>query len=366
MTAPRIYRVGGCVRDDLLRQQGFDIEPADKDWVVVGATPEWMVAQGFLPVGADFPVFLHPKTHEEYALARTERKTARGYHGFRFYAQNDVTLEEDLKRRDLTINAMAQDDEGTIIDPYGGQSDIKNRVFRHVSAAFAEDPVRILRLARFAARFPEFTVAPETNDLARRMVENGETDALVAERVFKEFSRAFAEKSPERTLKVLLACGFWQRAFGDIEVTEKLLEQIRRAATQNPHADIVTALVFGRNPDTQKVRERLKNLRADSATVSLCEMVSRLLTKMPGLSTPKDFAELFTQADVLRRPERFQRFIETTRAVDPQFDFARLNRAYTAFLSVNAAQIALRQTHPADIGPALLSARLEAIRNALQ
>ena len=365
MTTPHIYRVGGCVRDELLRRQGFDIKPGDRDWVVVGATPEWMVEQGYFPVGADFPVFLHPQTHEEYALARTERKTARGYHGFQFYAESDVTLEEDLKRRDLTVNAMAQDDDGTIIDPYGGQSDIKNRIFRHVSIAFSEDPVRILRLARFAARFPEFKVAPETNELARRMVNDGETDALVAERVFKEFSRAFTEKSPERTLEVLLECGYWQRAFGDIKVTQTLLEQIRRAATQSDHGDIVTALVFGQDSDTQKVRRRLKNLRADSVTTSLCETVSRLLPKVLAASSPKDFAELFTQADVLRRPERFDRLIETVRAVAPRFDFARLDSARRAFISVNAAEIVRKQTNPADIAAALLSARLEAITKVL-
>lgn len=161
-----VFKVGGCVRDRLLREQGVDAPTGDIDWVVTGATPEAMLARGFIPVGADFPVFLHPNTHEEYALARTERKTAKGYHGFTFYTSPDVTLEEDLRRRDLTINAMAEDNKGNIIDPWGGQADIKSRVLRHVSEAFCEDPVRILRLARFAARFPDFAVAPETLALA--------------------------------------------------------------------------------------------------------------------------------------------------------------------------------------------------------
>lgn len=163
-----IFRVGGCVRDLLLRKEGLDIPEGDRDWVVTGATPEDMVSKGYLPVGADFPVFLHPETHEEYALARTERKTAAGYHGFQFYAAPDVTLTDDLRRRDLTINAMAQSADGTIIDPYGGQKDLKARLLRHVSSAFAEDPVRILRIARFAAKLPGFTVAPETMVLLRK------------------------------------------------------------------------------------------------------------------------------------------------------------------------------------------------------
>src|SRR3954471_9482180 len=173
-----IYAVGGAIRDEML---GLPVQ--DRDYVVVGATPEQMVAQGFRPVGKDFPVFLHPETHEEYALARTERKTAPGYHGFVFHTAPDVKLEDDLVRRDLTINAMARAEDGSIVDPFGGQQDLHARVFRHVSGAFAEDPVRILRVARFAARFPEFRVAASTNELMRQMVAHGEVDALVPERV---------------------------------------------------------------------------------------------------------------------------------------------------------------------------------------
>ncbi|NCW85643.1 MAG: multifunctional CCA tRNA nucleotidyl transferase/2'3'-cyclic phosphodiesterase/2'nucleotidase/phosphatase, partial [Oxalobacteraceae bacterium] len=188
MTGFKAYVVGGAVRDALL---GLPVK--DRDYVVVGATPEQMQALGFVAVGKDFPVFLHPQTHEEYALARTERKTAPGYAGFAFHATAEVTLEQDLQRRDLTINAIAQDDDGTLIDPYGGRADIDARVFRHVSAAFSEDPVRILRVARFAARFTEFSVAPETMGLMRQMVSSGEVDALVAERVWQELSRGLAE-----------------------------------------------------------------------------------------------------------------------------------------------------------------------------
>src|SRR5687768_11659306 len=196
------YMVGGAVRDALL---GLPVN--DRDWVVVGATPEQTIAAGYLPVGKDFPVFLHPRTREEYALARTERKTARGYHGFAFHAEPDVTLEQDLSRRDLTINAMAQDDAGRLIDPFHGQDDLRQRVLRHVTPAFREDPVRILRLARFAARFTDFTVAPETLDLMRQMVEAGEVDALVAERVWQELARGLMEDKPSRMFELLRECG---------------------------------------------------------------------------------------------------------------------------------------------------------------
>ncbi|HEY8099692.1 MAG TPA: multifunctional CCA addition/repair protein [Burkholderiaceae bacterium] len=198
----KIYTVGGAVRDELL---GLPVQ--DRDYVVVGATPDDMIAQGFTPVGKDFPVFLHPTTHEEYALARTERKTAPGYKGFVFHTDQNVTLEEDLIRRDLTINAMARAEDGAIIDPFGGQQDLHAKVFRHVSAAFAEDPVRILRVARFAARFPDFTVAPETNALMRQMVEAGEVDALVPERVWQELARGLMEIKPSRMFYVLRDCG---------------------------------------------------------------------------------------------------------------------------------------------------------------
>ena len=189
----KIYTVGGAVRDALL---GLPVK--DHDFVVVGATPEEMVHLGYQPVGKDFPVFLHPKTHEEYALARTERKTARGYKGFQVYAAPEVTLEQDLARRDLTINAIAQDETGALTDPYDGQKDLAARVLRHVSPAFSEDPVRILRVARFAARFTDFTVAEETLALMRDMAQNGEVDALVPERVWQEISRGLMEAKPSR------------------------------------------------------------------------------------------------------------------------------------------------------------------------
>ena len=208
-----VYLVGGAVRDRLL-----GIEATDRDYVVVGATPEEMIARGFRPVGADFPVFLHPQSAEQYALARTERKTGAGYRGFTIHAAPDVTLEEDLRRRDLTINAMAQEQDGTLIDPFGGAEDLRNGLLRHVSPAFAEDPVRILRVARFAARYASwgFHVAHSTNALMRRMVESGEVDALVPERVWAELERALAEPQPSVFFTVLRGCGALPPLFPEI------------------------------------------------------------------------------------------------------------------------------------------------------
>ncbi|MCE3271685.1 MAG: cca [Ramlibacter sp.] len=208
----RTFRVGGAVRDALL---GLPVQ--DQDWVVVGATPEQMIEAGFLPVGKDFPVFLHPETREEYALARTERKTGRGYQGFTVHAAPDVTLEQDLGRRDLTINAIAQAGDGALIDPHGGQRDLRARVLRHVTDAFREDPVRILRVARFAARFSDFTVAPETLELMRAMVEDGEADHLVPERVWQELARGLMEASPSRMFDVLRACGALARVLPEVD-----------------------------------------------------------------------------------------------------------------------------------------------------
>ncbi|WP_096698362.1 multifunctional CCA addition/repair protein [Polaromonas sp. AER18D-145] len=219
-----IFMVGGAVRDALL---GLPVQ--DHDWVVVGATPDELTALGYLPVGKDFPVFLHPQTREEYALARTERNTARGYRGFAIHAAPDVTLEEDLARRDLTINSIAaparpqrdgagfEADFAALIDPYGGQRDIRDKVLRHVTDAFREDPVRILRLARFAARFDDFTVAPETMALMREMVNHGEVDALVAERVWQELARGLMERTPSRMFDVLRECGALQHLLPEVE-----------------------------------------------------------------------------------------------------------------------------------------------------
>lgn len=207
-----IYLVGGAVRDALLGRAD-----ADRDYVVVGSTPAAMLAAGFRPVGKDFPVFLHPRTQEEYALARTERKTGHGYHGFAFHAAPEVTLEEDLARRDLTINAIAQDQQGGLIDPFHGQRDLQARILRHVGPAFVEDPVRILRLARFAARFADFSVAPETLALMRQMVAAGEVDHLVPERVWQELAKGLMEERPARMFEVLRECGALARLLPEVD-----------------------------------------------------------------------------------------------------------------------------------------------------
>ena len=224
----KLYEVGGAVRDALLGRAVHD-----RDWVAVGATPQELVAAGYLPVGRDFPVFLHPSTRDEVALARTERKTAPGYHGFAFHASPEVTLEDDLARRDLTINAMARDEAGRLIDPHGGQRDLAARVLRHVSPAFAEDPVRILRLARFAARLPDFSVAPETAALMRRMVVAGEADALVAERVWQELARGLMAARPSRLFEVLRACGALARLLPEVE----RLWGVPQSAEHHPEVD---------------------------------------------------------------------------------------------------------------------------------
>ena len=243
----KVYRVGGAVRDRLL---GLPVQ--DHDWVVVGATPEQMVARGFKPVGADFPVFLHPDTHEEYALARTERKVAQGYKGFSVYAAPEVTLEQDLLRRDFTINAIAEDADGNLIDPYGGQADLKAGVLRHVSDAFAEDPVRILRAARFVARFG-FSIAPETLALMRAMVDNGEVDALVAERVWQELARGLMEKQPSRFFTTLRECGALKKILPEVDA----LFGVPQPAHYHPEIDcgIHTLLVVDEAAKEQHVLE---------------------------------------------------------------------------------------------------------------
>ncbi|NIF68240.1 multifunctional CCA addition/repair protein, partial [Burkholderia sp. Cy-647] len=230
----KIYAVGGAIRDELL---GVPVQ--DRDYVVVGATPEQLAAQGYRPVGKDFPVFLHPRTHEEYALARTERKTAAGYHGFQFYFAPDVTLEEDLARRDLSINAMARELSpdgslvGPVVDPFDGRADLAAKRFRHVGPAFVEDPVRILRIARFAARFADFTVAPETLALMREMVTAGEVDALVPERVWQELSRGLMEAKPSRMFEVLRECGALARILPEVDA----LFGVPQRADYHPEVD---------------------------------------------------------------------------------------------------------------------------------
>ncbi|MSR01107.1 MAG: multifunctional CCA addition/repair protein [Gammaproteobacteria bacterium] len=339
----KIYLVGGAVRDELL-----GLAVGERDWVVVGATPAELELQGYKSVGRDFPVFLHPITHEEYALARLERKVAPGYRGFTTDFSPQVTLEEDLIRRDLTINAMARDDEGNVIDPYGGQKDLAQRVLRHVSPAFNEDPVRILRLARFAARFTKlgFTVAPNTLMLMQTMVAAGEANALVAERVWRELERALSETHPRACFEVLRACGALQvilpelnSLFGvpqspqwhpEIDTGEHVLLALQIAAERSASVPVRFALLMhdlgkaftpsdhwprhhGHETLGLPVIDALCiRLRVPQEHRELARLASRFHTHVHrGLELRADtLLQLFESCDAFRRPERFQEFLE--------------------------------------------------------
>ena len=332
----KAFVVGGAVRDGLLG------EPVnDRDWVVTGASPQDMLDAGYLPVGKDFPVFLHPDTHEEYALARTERKTGPGYRGFEVHAAPDVTLEDDLRRRDLTINAIAQQADGTLVDPYHGQRDLQAKVLRHVSEAFTEDPVRILRLARFAARWPEFTVAPETDALMKRMVEAGEVDSLVAERVWQELSRGLMERAPARMFEVLRGVGALARLIPEVDAlfgvpqppqhhpeidtgVHTLMVLDRCAATAQPlpvrYACLVHDLGKGTTPADilprhigheqrgealiRGVNERLR-VPADCGELALLTAREHSNIHGSGKLDAAAVMRLLERCDALRRPERF-------------------------------------------------------------
>lgn len=366
----KIYAVGGAVRDELL---GLPV--ADRDYVVVGATPEEMVKRGFRPVGKDFPVFLHPQTHEEYALARTERKVARGYHGFEFCAAPGVTLEQDLARRDLTINAIAKDEDGRIIDPFGGAADLKAGLLRHVSPAFAEDPVRILRVARFAARFG-FAIAPETLALMRRMVQEGEADALVAERVWQEVARGLMEKKPSRMFEVLRGCGALARVMPEIDALlasggqgEEALRVLDAAAEAGGSLEMRFAALV-RTLDPLAVEALAGRLRAPAACRDLALLAARhanLIADAAQLDAGA-LLELLNAADAWRRPERFAELIAAALAAEPEAGHARarLKRAWQAAAAVNAGEIAQAADNPDEIRGRVNAARLEAMRRALE
>jgi tRNA nucleotidyltransferase (CCA-adding enzyme) len=345
----KVYVVGGAVRDELL---GLPVQ--DRDYVVVGATAEEMVERGFKPVGKDFPVFLHPRTHEEYALARTERKSGKGYKGFTVYASPDVTLEEDLRRRDLTINAMAKDEQGTLIDPFGGRDDLKNRLLRHVSEAFAEDPVRILRVARFAARFG-FAVAPETMALMQRMVDSGETDYLVPERAWQELSRGLMEKEPERMFKVLEEAG----------LRRKLLPELRERVGIEGSLPVRFARLAWplKEAEVEAICERLR-VPTEVRELALLACRNRVALRASRLATPQALLELLKRSDAFRRPERFRDLLEVARRDVPIVDTSRLERAFASASSVNAGHIAAK-AEPGKIPEAIDAARVAAIEKAL-
>jgi tRNA nucleotidyltransferase (CCA-adding enzyme) len=402
----KIYRVGGSVRDELL---GVPVK--DRDWVVVGATPEELVARGFRPVGRDFPVFLHPETHEEYALARTERKTAPGYRGFVVQADPGVTLEDDLQRRDLTINAMAIAEDGTLVDPHGGLADLRAGVLRHVGSAFAEDPVRILRVARFAARFDDFTVADETMELMREMVRAGEADALVAERVWQELSRGLMERRPSRMFEVLRACGALARVIPELD----RLWGVPQPPAHHPEGDtgvhvmmvvdhaaavgaplpvrfaaLVHDLGKGTTPPEQWPRHIAHEQRSLRLVDELCERLrvptecrdlARIVAREHGIVhralelRPETITKLLERIDVARRPQRLESVLAACEAdylgrlgleSRPYPQAQRLREAARAFASVDTAAIARAHADaPQKIREALHAARTRAVAEAL-
>ncbi len=402
----KIYVVGGAVRDELLK-----LPVQDRDHVVVGSTPAQMLAAGYRPVGKDFPVFLHPRSNEEYALARTERKTGRGYKGFAFHAAPEVTLEEDLARRDLTINAIARADDGTLVDPYGGVADIAARVLRHVGPAFVEDPVRILRVARFYARFADFSIAPETLDLMREMVENGEVDHLVPERVWQEFAKGLMEAQPSRMFEALRQCGALKRLLPELDC----LFGVPQRAEYHPEIDTgvhvmmvvdaaargggglsvrFAALLHDLGKGTTPRGEWPRHIGHEQRSVKLAEVVCARL-KVPvecrdlavlaaryhgdihraAELRPDTIVRLLEKSDALRRPQRFEQLLQACAA-----DFngrlgwedktyaapARLLTALAAVQAVPAGEIAQACSDPAQIPPRIHAARVAAVAEALR
>lgn len=398
----RIFTVGGAIRDELL---GLPVK--DRDHVVVGASPEEMLARGFKPVGKDFPVFLHPRSHEEYALARTERKTGRGYQGFAFHATPEVTLSEDLARRDLTINAIARAEDGSLIDPHGGVGDLAARVLRHVGPAFAEDPVRVLRLARFAARFPDFTVAPETIALIRNMVAAGEVDQLVAERVWQELARGLMEDRPSRMFEVLRSgdalvrllpevdrlFGVPQRADCHPEVDTGIhvmmvVDQSARRTCPLPvrWAALLHDLGKGSTPDADLPRHPGHEARSVELVGAVCArlkvpvecrelalLVARYhgdIHRGPEL-TAATVVRLLESTDALRRPGRFEQLLDAC-ACDfhgrlgwqdvPYLAPAVFRQALSAMRVVDAAAIARSAADRGQIAVRLHEARVAAVK----
>ena len=401
----QIYIVGGAVRDELLGRTN-----ADRDYVVVGASPEIMLARGFRPVGKDFPVFLHPQTQDEYALARTERKSGHGYHGFSFHAAPDVTLEQDLARRDLTINAMAKGDDGTLVDPFGGQRDLQGKILRHVGPAFAEDPVRILRIARFAARFHEFSVAPETLSLMRSMVSSGEVDHLVAERVWQELAKGLMEDHPARMFMVLRDCGALARLLPELDAlfgvpqradyhpeidtgihTMMVLEQAARHRFPLPVRFAGLTHDLGKATTPADILPRHIGHEARSVDLSEqlcarlkvpndCRDLALLMARHHGNIhraaelKPATMVSLLEKTDALRRPERFRQLLDTCLCdftgrlgwEDRPYDSpARLLSALAAVNRVEAGKIAAACADKSSIPERIQQARIAAVKEQL-
>jgi tRNA nucleotidyltransferase (CCA-adding enzyme) len=367
----KFYRVGGCVRDALLgeeQQRRGDLDAAletDRDWVVVGGSPEDMTKLGYRPVGRDFPVFLHPETHEEYALARTERKTAPGYKGFVFHAAPDVTLEADLERRDLTINAMALDEDGRLIDPHNGARDLRAGILRHVSPAFVEDPVRILRLARFAARFPDFRIAPETAELVREMVVNGEADALVPERVMQEISRGLMESRPSRMLNVLVASGLIDRLYSELEDLGPASAALDRAAAKGLVLPARFAVLASACRSPRTVADLIGKLRVPQESAQLARLLVELREPLATAESSAAVVDALERADAFRRPERFELLLQTFETAYEK-SAERFRHALRAAAEVDAGALAsLHRNDPAEIPRAVRQARVVAVSGAL-
>ncbi|MEX1827938.1 multifunctional CCA addition/repair protein [Luteibacter sp. CQ10] len=399
-----IYLVGGAVRDQLLGRP-----VVDRDWVVVGATPEDMLAAGYRPVGKDFPVFLHGETKEEYALARTERKTGRGYHGFAFHADPSVTVEQDLERRDLTINAIARREDGSLVDPFRGASDIENRTLRHVSPAFVEDPVRLLRVARFAARYAPlgFRVADETMALMRRMVDDGEVDHLVPERVWAETRKALAEPMPQAFVQVLRETGALRVLFPEVDALYGVPQRpefhpevdtgihvelvLRAAATLAPGdalvgwcalthdlgkaltpADVLPRHIMHEQRGIEPVRAMSARLKVPAEYAFMAEMVCKhhLNAHMALQLKPATVLRMLDALGALRRPERLETFLlacmadkrgrlGSEEAAYPQADYLRACRAAAA--SVTSKPFVEKGLEGPAIGEAMKKAQVAAI-----
>ena len=383
----QVYIVGGAVRDALL-----GLPAGDRDWVVVGATPELMVARGFIPVGGDFPVFLHPTSKEEYALARTERKSGRGYKGFTFYTGAEVTLEEDLKRRDLTVNAIAQSLAGELFDPLEGVKDLQAKILRHVGPAFEEDPVRILRLARFMARFTDFVVASETLLLCRKMVASGEVDALVAERVWQELARGLLSAQPSRMLGLLAEVGAASRIMPELVLSARVQTLVDRVAQQGlPLASryAVLCLQTGEQLKALATRLRVPSECADMARLlplvsGAMLHLSKMLSQGTGVVSGAAIAprglhhvanapecadailSLFETCDALRKPERFEALLQTAGCVDEQvFALREVWQSWLQIvLAVDAGAAARSASAPDQIKQRVRAARLAALQSS--
>ncbi len=376
-----VYVVGGAVRDELL-----GLPQGDRDWVVVGVAPQEMVRRGFQPVGGDFPVFLHPQTKEEYALARTERKAGRGYRGFTFHTGPEVTLEEDLKRRDLTINAMARRPDGTLVDPLGGKDDLERRVFRHASEAFVEDPVRILRLARFAARFTDFTLAADTLALCREMVSNGEVDALVPERVWKELSRGLMSEKPSRMFSILHETTALPVVLPGLRWNTEVSQATDLAAARILTLPSRYAVLLSQTAEHAALSRHLK-VPSDCADYArLAQILSDRFDMLPLPPSPTPEAHLQKQAlyvletleatDSLRKPARFRDLLGvvlcTRHSLVENLDveISRID-SWTSilecYLQVDAGAVAKQAAAAAgNIKAAVRTARLNAIVECLQ